>query len=156
MRSPTLLLSCALFVFASTLSSQAKPAAQPTDLQWGPAPAVFPKGAEMAVVSGDPSKAAPFVVELRMPDGYRFPPHFHPTDETVEVKQGTFLYGMGDVFDVAKTKPMKVGDKGSIPALMHHFATAQGPTIVAVSAMGPFAMTYINMADDPQMHTSKP
>jgi len=110
----------------------------------------------MAVVSGDPSKAAPFVVELRLPAGYRFPPHFHPTDETVEVKQGTFLYGMGDVFDIAKTKPMKVGDKGSIPALMHHFATAQGPTIVAVSSMGPFAMTYVNRADDPQMHAARP
>lgn len=110
----------------------------------------------MAVVTGDPGKAAPFVVELRLPNGYRFPPHFHPTDETVEVKQGTFLYGMGDVFDLAKTKPMHVGDKGSIPAGMHHFATAQGHTIVSVSAMGPFAMTYVNPADDPQMHAAKP
>ena len=150
MRSPT--LSCALLVFASTLSGQAQSSAQPSDLHWGPAPAVFPKGAEMAVVTGDPSKAAPFTVELKMPNGYRIPPHFHPTDETVEIVQGTFLFGMGDVFDVAKTKPMPMGDKGTIPAKMHHFATAQGPTIVAVSAMGPFAITYVNMADDPTMH----
>jgi len=110
----------------------------------------------MAVVTGDPGKAAPFVVELRMPDGYRIPPHFHPTEETVEVKQRTFLYGMGDVFDVAKTKHMRVGDKGTIPATMHHFATAQGPTIVAVSSMGPFALIYVNPADDPQVHAAKP
>jgi hypothetical protein len=96
------------------------------------------------------------MIELRMPDGYRFPPHFHPTDETVEVKQGTFLYGMGDAFDIAKTKPMQVGDKGSIPATMHHFAMAKGATIVAVSAMGPFAMTYVNPADDPQKAATKP
>jgi quercetin dioxygenase-like cupin family protein len=154
MRSLT--LSCALLVFAgSALLGQAKPTAQPT-LNWGPAPAVFPKGAEMAVVSGDPGKAAPFVVQLRMPDGYRIAPHFHPTDETIEVKQGTFLYGMGDVFDVTKTKTMRVGDKGNIPATMHHFATAQGPTIVAVSAMGPFVLTYVNPADDPQMPAAKP
>jgi hypothetical protein len=63
---------------------------------------------------------------------------------------------MGDVFDVAKTKPMRVGDKGAIPAMMHHFATARGRTIVAVSSMGPFAMTYVNPADDPQMHAAKP
>jgi quercetin dioxygenase-like cupin family protein len=110
----------------------------------------------MAVVTGGPGKAAPFVVELRMPDGYRIPPHFHPTDETVEVKEGTFLYGRGDVFDVAKTKPMRVGDKGTIPAAMHHFATARGPTIVAVSAVGPFAMTYVNRADDPQHPAGTP
>ena len=150
-------LSCTLLVFAaSALVGQAKPKAKPIGLHWGPAPAVFPKGAEMAVVTGDPGKAAPFMVELRMPNGYRIPPHFHPTAETVQVKQGTFLYGMGDVFDAAKTKAMHVGDKGSIPAAMHHFATARGRTIVAVSSMGPFAMTYVDPADDPQMHAAKP
>ena len=39
-----------------------------------------------------------------MPDGYKIAPHTHPTDEIVEVKQGTFLVGMGDTFDVEKTK----------------------------------------------------
>jgi len=37
-------------------------------LQWGPAPAVFPAGAKMAVVSGEPSKPELFLVELSMPD----------------------------------------------------------------------------------------
>jgi quercetin dioxygenase-like cupin family protein len=110
----------------------------------------------MAVVTGDPSKAAVFMVQLRMPDGYRMPPHFHPTDETIWIKEGIFLYGTGDVFDVAKTKPMRVGDNWTIPATSHHFAAAQGRTIVAVSAMGPFAMMYVNPADDPQMHPAKP
>ncbi len=119
-------------------------------LQWGPAPAVFPAGAKMAVVSGDPSKAELFLVELSMPNGYKIPPHFHPTDEVVEVKEGTFLVGMGDTFDLTKAKPMKKGDKGSVPANMHHFGSAQGATIVAVSARGPFAMTYVNPADAPQ------
>ena len=39
------------------------------DLQWGPAPAVFPPGAEMAVLQGDPSKGEEFTVRLRMPSG---------------------------------------------------------------------------------------
>jgi quercetin dioxygenase-like cupin family protein len=110
----------------------------------------------MAVVSGDPGKAAPFTVELSMPAGYKIPPHFHPTDESVEVKQGTFLVGMGDVFDVHKTKPMKAGDKGQVPAQAHHFAQTKGATVVAVSAMGPFAMTYVNPADDPQKQGTTP
>ena len=150
-------LSCALLVFASSaLLGQATPAAQPRDLHWGPAPAVFPAGAEMAVVSGDPGKAAPFTVELRLPDGYKFPPHFHPTAERVQVKQGTFWYGMGDVFDAAKTNPMHVGDQGAIPAGMHHFAVARGATIVMVTSMGPFVLTYVNPADNPQTHAAKP
>ncbi len=104
----------------------------------------------MAVVSGDPGKAAPFTVELSMPDGYRIPPHFHPTDETVTVKQGTFLVGMGDTLDLSKTKTMKAGDQGQVPAKHHHYAATKGATIVSVTAMGPFAMTYVNPADDPQ------
>jgi quercetin dioxygenase-like cupin family protein len=145
-----------LFLMSSVLlSAQAAPTVnskptKSTALKWGPAPAVFPKGARMAVVSGDPSKAGEFVIQLSMPSGYKISPHFHPTDEMVQVKKGTFLVGMGDTFDVKSTKPMKVGEKGTVPAQMHHFASAKGATIVSVTAMGPFAMTYVNPADDPQ------
>ena len=146
-----LLASASLFiVLTPVLSAQAAPTAKADTLQWGPAPAVFPAGAKMAVVSGDPTKIGPFTVQLSMPDGYRLAPHFHPTDEVIEVKQGTFVFGMGDTFDLAKAKPMKVGDKGSIPANMHHFAATKGATVVAVTSTGPFVLTYVNPADTPQ------
>jgi quercetin dioxygenase-like cupin family protein len=104
----------------------------------------------MAVVSGDPGKAARFTIELSMPAGYRIPPHFHPTDEHVEIKQGTFLFGMGDTMDPKQTHAMATGDTGTVPAKAHHFAITKGATIVAVTAMGPFAMTYVHPQDDPQ------
>ena len=148
--------ACLLLVAIPVLHSQAAPASTPTTLHWGPAPAVFPMGAQMAVVSGDPGKAAPFTVELSMPDGYKILPHFHPTDETVKVKKGTFLFGMGDVFDATKTKSMAVGDSGFVPANAHHFAVTKGATIVSVSGMGPFVLTYVNPADDPQKPAAKP
>ena len=107
----------------------------------------------MAVVSGDPGKAGTFKVELSMPDGYRIPPHFHPTDETVQVKHGTFLVGMGDKLDLKKTKTMKAGDKGEVPAEQHHYAATRGATVVSVTAKGPFAMTYVNPTDDPRKQT---
>jgi hypothetical protein len=153
-----LLLPVALAtVCVSSLAAQgpaAKPAAA-TALKWGPAPDAFPAGAKMAVVSGDPSKAAMFSIELAMPDGYKISPHFHPTDETVEVKSGTFLYAMGDTFDAAQLKTMAPGGKGTIPAQMHHYATAKGATVVQVTAMGPFALTYVNPADDPRQAKPK-
>ena len=150
------LSTCLLLAVTPAIHAQAAPADKPAALKWGPAPAVFPMGARMAVVSGDPSKAAVFTVQLAMPSGYKIAPHFHPTDETVEVKKGTLLVGMGDKFDASKAKPMKAGDKGQVPAKAHHFAAAQGATFIQVTAMGPFALTYVNPADDPQKQVAKP
>jgi len=150
------LSTCLLLSVAPAINAQGAPAEKPAALHWGPAPAVFPPGARMAVVSGDPSKAATFTVQLAMPSGYKIPPHFHPTDETVEVKKGTLLVGMGDTFDASKAKPMKAGEKGPVPAKAHHFAAAQGATFIEVTAMGPFGMTYVNPADDPQKQVAKP
>jgi quercetin dioxygenase-like cupin family protein len=117
---------------------------------WGPAPAVFPAGARMAVMSGDPSKAAEFTVRLEMPDGYTIPSHFHPTDEHITVISGTFLVGMGDVVDATKTSTLAAGGFVTAGANMHHFAIARGKTVVQVHAIGPFALTYVNPKDNPQ------
>lgn len=151
----TLLFSAALLFYVTTLHGQYATGTKPGKLTWGPAPAVFPMGAKMAVVDGDPGRAAPFTVEFSFPDGYRIPPHFHPTDEVATVKKGTFLVGMGDTLDLAKTQVMKPGAKGTIPANQHHYAAAKGETVVGISAMGPFAMTYVNPADDPRTPTNR-
>jgi quercetin dioxygenase-like cupin family protein len=148
--------ACLVFVGGAALRAQAAPAPQQTALKWGPAPAVFPKGATMAVVSGDPSKAGPFAVQLAMPDGYKIAPHFHPTDERVTVQQGTLLLGMGDASDQSKMATMKAGETHSMAANAHHYATAKGATVISVSGMGPFGMTYVNPAEDPQRQSAKP
>jgi quercetin dioxygenase-like cupin family protein len=144
------LATCLLLLSVPALQAQSTEAAPPAALQWGPAPDAFPKGAKMAVVTGDPSQAEPFEVQLSFPSGYKIPPHFHPTDETVEVKSGTFLVGMGDKLDPKKTAPMKKGERATVPAEKHHFGIAKGKTVVDVKATGPFTMTYVNAADDPR------
>ena len=64
------LSTCLLLAVAPAMHAQAAPAEKPAALKWGPAPAVFPPGARMAVVSGDPSNAELFTVELAMRSGY--------------------------------------------------------------------------------------
>ena len=125
------------------------------DIKFGPAPAVFPAGAEMAVLQGDPSVAgAIFTVRLRFPNGYILPAHTHPTDEHVTVISGTFLVGLGDTFNKkALLPPLRSGGFISAPANANHFATVQGRTVVQVHAIGPFQLTYVNPADDPRPHT---
>jgi quercetin dioxygenase-like cupin family protein len=123
--------------------------AQAPALKWGPAPAVFVAGAKMAVLQGDPSKTEQFTIRLDLPSGYTIAPHFHPTDEHVTVIEGTFLVGMGDKLDASKTMALPVGGFVTAGANQHHFGIAKGRTIVQVHAMGPFALTYVNPADDP-------
>jgi quercetin dioxygenase-like cupin family protein len=114
-------------------------------VQWGPAPVVFPPGAQFAVMQGDPSKAGePFTVRLRFPDGYLVPPHTHPTEEDVTVLSGTFLAGMGASVVESDLHPFGRGDFAAIPANHAHYAKARGETIVQVTAIGPFALTYVN------------
>jgi quercetin dioxygenase-like cupin family protein len=119
------------------------------DLKWGPAPAVFPKGAEMAVLAGDPAKAGEFVIRLKMPAGYKVAAHHHPTDEYVTVISGDLSLGMGDKLDPAKGAALAAGGFAMAPANMNHFAWTQSGAVVQVSAQGPFALIYVNPADDP-------
>ena len=55
------------------LSAPAQAQMNSADLKWSPAPPVFPAGAQMAVLSGDPGKAGSFVIRLMMPLATRSP-----------------------------------------------------------------------------------
>jgi quercetin dioxygenase-like cupin family protein len=116
---------------------------------WGEAPPVFEKGMSFAVLAGDPGKPGLFVVRLKMPAGYKIAPHWHPTDEHVTVIAGTLGLGMGDKFDAAAAKDLTAGGYGLMPAEMHHFALARTAVTVQVHGTGPFALNYVNPADDP-------
>src|SRR5947208_1386656 len=74
------------------------------EIKWKDGPPSVPKGAMIAVLEGDPTKAGPFVFRIKLPDGYRIPPHTHPQTERVTVISGTFNIGMGDTFDEKKTR----------------------------------------------------
>lgn len=140
----------------AALADAPMPMLTPGDIKWGDAPPVFPKGAKMAVLYGDPAKAGElFIVRLKVPAGYKIPAHWHPTDENVTVISGTFNMGMGDKLDPAKAKAFPAGSFAVAPAKVNHFAFTKQGAIVEVSAIGPFAMTYVNPADDPTKSAAK-
>ena len=147
MRNRSSIIAPALLLLAGALPMRL--AAQMPAMKWGPAPAVFPAGARMAVLQGDPGKSGPFTVRLEFPKGYKIPPHTHPTDENVTVIAGTMKLGMGDMMDAAKMMTLKQGGFITAGANMSHYAMAKTRSIVQVHAMGPFALTYVNAKDDP-------
>jgi len=141
-----------LLALSAACSNSHPTALRPSDadLNWGPAPAVFPPGAQMAVLEGNPGSTELFTVRLRFPDGYKIPPHTHPTDENVTVLEGTFMVGLGTAFNTSQMTSLPVGGFITAPAGHAHYAAAKGPTEVQVHAMGPFVLTYINPADVPK------
>ena len=136
-------------IAALLVTSAASAQMNTTDLKWGPAPAVFPKGAQMAVLAGDPGKSGTFAIRLRMPAGYAVAAHSHPSDELVTVISGNFSLGMGDKLDRTKAATLRPGGFAKAPAGMNHYGFTRTGTVVQIVAEGPFAMTYVNPADDP-------
>lgn len=118
-------------------------------VKWGPAPPVLPKGGEMAVLSGDPGKSGSFTVRLKLPAGYRIPPHQHPHSEPVTVISGELHFGPGEKLDERNARKLGPGGFVDLPANAHHFAFALVETVIQITADGPFGITYANPADDP-------
>jgi anti-sigma factor ChrR (cupin superfamily) len=114
------------------------------DLKWAP----IIKGCELASVSGDMNAdGTPFVLRLRCAAGSKIPAHWHPTEENVTVLKGVFQVGMGEKFDASGLQTMNLGDFGSIPKEMRHFALSKTATVIQVNGMGPFKVNWVNPAD---------
>ena len=99
----------------------------------------MPKGAKLAVLSGDPGKAGPFVIRLLAPTGYRIAPHWHTQDEQLTVISGRLYIGMGDKFNKRAAHALPRGGFHALPGKEHHYAFANGRTIVQINGNGPFA-----------------
>jgi len=103
----------------------------------------FDPGTKMAVINGDPAGTGVYTVRLSFPDGYRFPPHWHPMAENVTVLSGTMLLAMGDRVDDAKLKAYGPGDFLHIEGTHPHFGGARGATVVQLHGQGPFAINLV-------------
>jgi hypothetical protein len=62
-------LAIAVLLPAGTMAAAQHVFVQSDSLKWAAAPPVLPKGAQIAVLYGDPGKAGPFVFRLKFPAG---------------------------------------------------------------------------------------
>jgi hypothetical protein len=139
------------FTVAKENGTPKKHAFSPDGIPYGPAPAFVAPGAQLAVLEGDPTASTgDFTVRLKMPDGYRIAPHWHPNRENVTVISGTFKVGMGDRFDENKMATFPAGSFAYLDPDMHHYAMASsGEVVVQIHGMSPVQFNYINPDDDP-------
>lgn len=151
---PSLLLAAGGSTFAAAQTAAPSSAdhvmVTAQEIKWSAAPASLPKGAEISLLHGDPSKNGLFVMRLKMPAGYTIPPHKHPGTEVVTVISGTFHLGMGEAAEKSKAKALPAGSLFVFPPGMAHFAHVDQETIVQISTTGPWGVDYINPQDDPR------
>jgi len=79
----------------------------PDQIQWSPP---NDRGAQSAVLVGDPSKPGLYIVLTKWLAGNHFShPHFHPNDRYITVIKGTWWVGSGRKYDPNNTVPMPAG-----------------------------------------------
>jgi len=123
----------------------------PADVPWREGPGSLEAGAEMAVLEGDPSAPGVFTMRLRLPDGFRIAPHWHPNVERVTVISGAFLLGSGERVDPAGVQRLYPGAYTSMPPGMRHYAIAEGETVIQLTSVGPWLIHYVREEDDPRL-----
>ena len=72
-----------------------------------------------------------------MPNGYRIPPHSHPSYEHVEVKEGTLLVGRETELDPKMTQALAAGDSATAPAGDAPFLDREGKDPAVGDVHGP-------------------
>ena len=123
--------------------------AVPDDLTWTDV-ASLPAGASLAVIEGPLNEAVPITFRLKFPADYLLPAHWHPAIEHVTVLSGTFNMGTGDKLDQSMTMALTPGSIAIMQPKTTHFAWTKKETLVHLPGEGPWAIHYVNPADDPR------
>src|SRR5829696_3703341 len=111
----------------------------------------LPKGAQAAVLMGDPSKAGEVIVRrLKFPANYQIPPHTHPYAENITVISSSVGFGMGEKLE-KKGELTQAGAFHAQPARHPHYIwTGNEEAIIQVqfTSSGGASIDYINPTDD--------
>ncbi len=102
----------------------------------------MPKGAQAAILMGNPKKKGPFIARIKLPAGYTVPAHSHPVAEYDTVISGTWYLGMGSKLDFAETVALQPGSFVKVPAYSTHYGMTKTETIIQISGTGPWGMIY--------------
>jgi quercetin dioxygenase-like cupin family protein len=128
-------------VFRSVLSEE---------IDWEPFVG-FPASVRLAIVVGQPSRAAPYTIRVKVPHGEKLMPHRHPEDRVYTVISGVFYIGLGDQFDPDKLQAYPPGSVVVLPGNTPHFHWAKSSEYVTqVTAIGPLGLDYVCAEDDPR------
>jgi uncharacterized RmlC-like cupin family protein len=96
------------------------------------------KGIETRVLLGDPTKAGPYTISIRVPPNTRIAAHNHRDDRSAIVISGMWHFGYGPRADDSASLALPAGSYYTEPAGDSHFAwTGPEGATVYISGVGP-------------------
>jgi quercetin dioxygenase-like cupin family protein len=108
-------------------------------------------GIRTTILYGDPTKAGPYTIEIRVPPNTRIAAHGHRDSRTAVVVAGAWYFGYGGKADEALVKALPPGSFYSEPAGIDHFAMTKGEgASVYIFGFGPTSTNYVEAADAPK------
>lgn len=95
-------------------------------------------GIQTTILLGDPTKAGPYAIEIRVPANTRIAAHEHRDHRSAVVISGTWYFGYGAVANEAATVALPAGGFYTEAADDPHFAlTKDEPVRVYITGVGP-------------------
>jgi uncharacterized RmlC-like cupin family protein len=95
-------------------------------------------GIQTIVLSGDPAKAGPYAIELKIPARTHIAAHSHRDNRLAMVVSGEWHFGYGAKADDSQTSVLTQGAFYTEPANAPHFAfTGDQPATVFITGTGP-------------------
>jgi quercetin dioxygenase-like cupin family protein len=101
-------------------------------------------GITTTVLSGNPSAAGPYTIEIRVPPHTRIAAHSHRDDRSGVVVAGSWWFGYGTSNQDSLVRKLGPGSFYTEPAGQAHFATTRdAPAVVYISGFGPTDTRYV-------------
>lgn len=139
----------ALALAAASLAPALAFAEEEPELKWAFI-AGIPRPVEVAVVSGDPEQAGPYVVRYRMPSGMRFAPHKFPDQRELTVVKGIWWMAPGESYNWREMTEYKQGSVITREAGKPYFTWARTAVVIEEKGTGPSGIEFVNPEDDPR------
>jgi pimeloyl-ACP methyl ester carboxylesterase len=101
------------------------------------------EGIRTRLIYGDPAKAGPYMLEIRVPANTSIAPHTHRDDRVATVISGNWFFGYGANRSEARIKALSAGGVYTEPGKAPHFAfTRELPAVVRITGNGPSDTDY--------------
>jgi len=108
-------------------------------------------GIRTTILYGDPTRAGPYTIEIRVPPHTRIAAHSHKDDRTAVVASGVWYFGYGQKNHDPLVKALPPGSFYTEPAGMDHFAqTRDQPASVYIFGYGPTSTDYVEAESAPR------